>query len=121
MKERSSIERMLGEIRNYGGNFGDPIVDLIDFAPLELIRSDDAQLAIGSGIALLVEFCSHIDSSTYRDALAGKAADNIREALSKPHLQKYPEIFCAGLAALDSEEAFKSALEKVYREYVANA
>jgi hypothetical protein len=121
MNERNSIERMLEEIRNYGGNFGDPVVEHIDFEPLELINSGDAQLAIGAGIALLVEFCSHIDNSTYQDALSGKAADNIREALSEQSLQRYPEIFHAGQAALNSEMAFNSALERVYREYVANA
>jgi hypothetical protein len=121
MNERSSMERMLQEIRNYSGNFGDPVVDHIDFAPLELINSGDAQLAIGAGVALLVQFCSHIDNSTYQDALSGKAADNIREALSEQTLQRYPEIFYAGQAALKSELAFNNALEKVYREYVANA
>ncbi len=121
MNERISIDRMLQEIRNYEGNFGDPIVDHIGFTPLELINSNDAQLAIGGGIALLVDFCSHMDNSTYQDALASKAADNIRVALSGQALQRYPALFYAGQAALDSEMAFNSALERVYREYVENA
>ncbi|MCB1755616.1 MAG: hypothetical protein KDJ38_08840 [Gammaproteobacteria bacterium] len=121
MNERSSIEIMLQEIRNYGGDFGDSIVDYIDFDPLQVDISDDAQLAIGAGIALLVEFCSHIDNSTYLDALAGKGADNNRSALSKCTLQRFPSIIDAMKAALESESVFNNALKKVYRDYVAHA
>lgn len=118
MTIRRSIQKMFNEIRNYSGNFGDPIVEHIDFSPLEVLRSADHELAIGAGIALLVEFQNHSDNATYEDALEGKEADNIRTALSENLCLGYPSIELALNAALLSEESFKEALVKVYRDYI---
>jgi hypothetical protein len=112
---------MFEEIQNHSGNFGDPVVEHIDFSPLEVLRSGDSQFAIGAGIALLVEFQNHADNATYEDALEGKSAKNIQTALSEKLCMDYPVIDRALNAALQSEVSFNDALSEVYIAYVKNA
>jgi hypothetical protein len=121
MSERDSIEKMLREIRLYRGNFGDPAIDCVDFDPIDLLRLGDRELALGAGIALLVEFCSHIDNATYKDALLGMAAANIRSALAESLCQEYPRLQSALNAALRSESDLNLALREIYVEYLENA
>lgn len=120
MSVEESIKNMLAEIRLYGGNFGDPIVEHIDFSPLEVLRTLNAKVSLGAGIALLVEFSNHIDNATYSDALKGVAAKNISSAIAGSLCQEHPLIVRALIAALESEDAFKTALIPVYAELVAN-
>lgn len=121
MSVEESIKSMLQEIRRFGGNFGDPIVDCVDFNPLNVLRTLDTKLSLGAGIALLVEFSSHIDNATYPDALKGAAAKSMRSAIAESLCQNHPLIVRALVAAFESEGAFKEALIPVYAELVADA
>ena len=121
MSVEDSIKNMLEEIRRYRGNFGDPIVEHVDFNPLDVLRTLNTKISLGAGIALLVEFSSHIDNATYSDALKGAAAQRIRSAIAESLCKEHPLIVRAFTAALESEGAFKKALIPVYAELVANA
>ncbi|WKD48214.1 hypothetical protein [Microbulbifer spongiae] len=118
MEITQSIETMLEEIRNYSGNFGDPIVDCIDFNPIEVLASGDTSYTIGAGIALLVKFASHIDNATYQDALSGGSAKAIQQAINNNYCVQQPVLFNALTSALVSGKTFNQALNKVYSEYV---
>lgn len=113
-----SIETMLEEIRSYSGNFGDPIVYCIEFDPIKVLASREQNHTIGAGIALLVNFASHIDNATYLDALSGEPAKAIQQAINNSYCAQQPVLFNALTSALVSEEAFNQSLNKVYSEYV---
>ena len=118
MNITKSIDAMLEEIRNYSGNFGDPIVDLIDFNPLEILASGNPESSVGAGIALLVNFSNHVDNATYQDAKLGKAALEIQSAITSGYCSGKVTLFNAFKSALVSETAYNQALKEVYFEYV---
>ena len=111
---------MLGEIRLYGGNFGDPIVDTVDFDATKILESkpSEEKVLIGAGIALLVEFCSGIDNSTYEAALGTKEHRALSSAQANGWFVDHPVIEKALRAASISEEEFLSSLKDVYVTYV---
>ena len=113
-----SIENLLAEIRIYHGSFGDPVVDLVDFNPLDILATGQDRYSIGAGIALLVNFSSHIDNACYDDAISGSAAHEIEEAINKGYCSMHAELLAAFKSALHSEKSYKTALSKVYVAYV---
>lgn len=117
-----SIDRMLQEIRLYNGNFGDPIVDLVDFDPIEVLEGapERNEIVVGAGIALLVEFCSAIDNSDYASVLGTKEHRALSQALSNGWFAHLPHIEQAMRSAFVSEPEFLSALLDVYAAHVAN-
>ena len=119
MNFKTSIETIFTEIRNYNGNFGDPIVECINFNALELLASRNTSYDLGAGVGLLVNFSSHIDNATYEDAMHGQAASEIKTAIAKAYCGSYPALQRAFEAALESESKFRLALNVVYKEYIA--
>ncbi len=120
MTTADSIAKIFEEIRSYSGNFGDPIVALIDFNPIEVLRSGDKRLELGAGVALLVEFQNHIDNANYVTALKGVEIRDIQKALVAEFCREYPLITKAFIAASVSEEHWHEALIQVYCEHIKN-
>jgi len=118
MNERDSIERMFSEIRSYGGNFGDPIVDLVDFNPIDVLKDEVESFQIGAGVGLLVNFASHIDNATYEDASQSIAAEELKVAIHEKYCKQYTSVYFAFCAAFESEVEFNVALSEVYRNHV---
>ena len=118
MNIKDSIENIYREISLYSGNFGDPIVDLIDFNPIEIFRSNNDVLNPGVGIALLVLHVSNIDNSTFEDAQKHGVAQDIKEVLDQGYCRKFTKLEVAFSKALQSEILMNEALEEVYRIYV---
>ena len=118
MELTQSIETMLEEIRRYQGNFGDPIVDCVEFNPIEVLQTGEDNHTIGAGIALLVNFANHVDNATYQDAMTGEAAKAIQQAIDGDFFIKQPTLFSALKSTLMSEKAFNRGLSDVYVQYV---
>lgn len=120
MDIQQSIQRMFEEIRSYRGNFGDPIVDIIDFDPTKILQSNPKQeeILIGTGIALLVEFSSCIDNSDYQTAVDSKEFRALQNALINRWFANFPIIETAFKCATSSESEFNSSLQEIYRKYV---
>ena len=107
---------MFDEINNYQGSFGDPIIDAIDFSPIDVLELGKPGFVKGAGIALLVNFANHIDNSTYKDALTGQSFRDIQLAIKSNYCSEYPLIFKAFTFA--TEEEFYKGIKNVYIEYV---
>lgn len=118
MKYEASFKEIVSEIINYNGNFGDPIIDHINFDPLELLKNGDKRIELGAGIGLLVNFTSHVDNATFSDALAGKSANDLRQALDSNYCVNYPFLVEAFEMALRSEIDLHQGLKKLYEEYL---
>jgi len=119
MSIEASIKAMYSEILDYSGNFGDPIVSCITFDPIKVLEEHPLrEIQIGAGIALLVEFTSAIDNSTYESALKGSTAKNINTALENEYCKNIPEVYSAFKLSAKSEKDFLHSLVTVYFKYV---
>ena len=119
MEIMQSIRNMYEEIITYSGNFGDPIVNSVDFMPLDYIdQRFSIEIRIGAAIGLIVNFCSHADNATFAEAQKGKASSDIVFALSKNAYRESPEITKALQATQNTENELKESLVNVYNLYV---
>lgn len=112
------INKLFSEIIKYNGNFGDPVVDFVDFDPIEMLESKRNGIELLAGVGLLVNFSSHIDNTTYEDALQGKGAKDIKISIAQGYCSKYPEIFLAFNCVFVSELKYQNQLEVVYNKYI---
>lgn len=117
---KQSIESMYREIRNYNGNFGDPICLSVEFNPFEVLQNGDSSCRCGAAIGLLVNFVSHVDNSTYEDALLGEAASDIKYAIAKKYFTERSSLDIAMKACLKSEQILYASLLDVYNEHIRN-
>ena len=117
----ASISCMFEKLSKYPGNFGDPIVEAVDFDPIEVLTTNNRNLEVGAGIALLVNFCNDIDNSTYKSAIKGVSFKQIQEAIDRDFCSRHKPIIRAFHASSQSEDMFYKALSRVYSSYVAKS
>ncbi len=119
MSLKSEIWSMYQEIVDWKGDFGDPI-GTGSFNPFELLRqetlTDDKRQ--GVCVAMLCYLQTAIDNSTYNEAVSGPMARQVRLVLHKSLCEDAPILNRAHNAFLESEDAFVSALDVVYHDFV---
>ncbi len=119
MEVIKSIQNIYCEINNYSGNFGDPIVEFVNFNPLDYVdRHFPAEIRIGAAIGLIVNFCSHADNTTFSDAQKGSFSDAILLVITKNWYQDLPEINRALKATQNTEKELKHELKNIYNLYI---
>lgn len=118
MTLRSSIRRMYQEIVSYGGNFGDPIAEFVDFDPLPIVRDsgEDQWVRCGAAVALLVNFCSSLDNTAFDVAKGSREYRQLRLALEQGLLADFLPIQVAVTSISGGELAFYSSLADVYAQ-----
>lgn len=120
MKLDLQINKMYQEIVSYSGNFGDPIIDTINYDPFKVI--DDPNLSDfqkeGVFIAILSWAMTVIDSSGHTDALKGDVAGKVKAVLHN-HERSMPQtIQKAFKAFFVSEEVLVEAFGDIYKQVV---
>jgi hypothetical protein len=119
MKLLQSIQRMLEEIVTYNGNFGDPVVQFVDFEPLVVLKEEtNPFLRFGAAIGLLVNFEAAIDNSDLESAIQRKEYYELKVALDKELLSEFPLIAEAAKRAGEGEQVFATSLAAVYTGYI---
>lgn len=122
MEIMKSIRKMYSEIKNYSGNFGDPIVEYVDFSPLDYIDIKfPTEVRVGAAVGLIVEFCSHADNATFSDAQKGKYSSSIVFVLSQNCYKDFPEISKALESTQTTEEKLNESLASIYKLYIKNS
>ena len=113
------IRSMYQEIVDWNGDFGDPI-ETGSFNPFELLRQGSLTEFEHEGVcvAMLCYLMTAIDNSTYEAAVSSPETRQVRLVLRDALCLDVPLVKRALAAFLESEEAFVSALDVVYRECV---
>jgi len=119
MEILTSINKIFEEINNYSGNFGDPIVEHVDFNPLDYVGfQESGEVRLGAAIALLVNFSSEVDNSTFSNAQNGKVSQDIAFVIEGGFYKDAPEIHSALKSSRKSEKEFYDNLKNIYHIYV---